>query len=138
MPDRDRFLPDIEVAEAADQAEPVKLPRTFLEAADEQHLLVELEEFLGARLVALLLRMLFLEAAKLKIVICCSGFGGFLAGRVGGGFCQNQGPSSLAPQGMAQRSFWLPISASKAPRQRPECTVAKSLKIGLGAGTGKK
>ena len=41
QPDRDRFLADVEVAEAADQPEPVKLPRALLEAADEQHLLVE-------------------------------------------------------------------------------------------------
>ena len=41
QPDRDRFLADVEVAEAADQAEAVELPRPLLEAADEQHLLVE-------------------------------------------------------------------------------------------------
>ena len=39
--DRDRFLADVEVAEAADQPEAVKLPGALLEAADEQHLLVE-------------------------------------------------------------------------------------------------
>ncbi len=44
QPDRDRFLADIEVAEAADQPEAVKLPRALLEAADEQHLLVEIEQ----------------------------------------------------------------------------------------------
>ena len=38
QPDRDRFLADVEVAEAADQAEAVELPRALLEAADEQHL----------------------------------------------------------------------------------------------------
>jgi hypothetical protein len=33
--DRDRFLPDVKVAEAADQTEAVKLPGALLEAADE-------------------------------------------------------------------------------------------------------
>ena len=42
QPDRDRFLADVEMAEAADQAEAVELPRALLEAADEQHLAVEL------------------------------------------------------------------------------------------------
>ena len=50
---RDRFLPDVEVAEAADQPEPVKLPRALLEAADEQHLAVEFEQLVLARLEAL-------------------------------------------------------------------------------------
>ena len=36
--DRHRFLPDVEVAEAADLAQAVGLARLFLEAADEQHL----------------------------------------------------------------------------------------------------
>ena len=56
QPDRDRFLADVEVAEAADQPEPVELPRPLLEAADEQHLAVELEKLVLARLVALGLR----------------------------------------------------------------------------------
>ena len=38
QPDRDRFLADVEVAEAADQPEAVELARALLEAADEQHL----------------------------------------------------------------------------------------------------
>ena len=54
--DRDRFLADIEVAEAADQAEAVKLPGPLLEAADEQHLLVEIEQLVLRRLVALAAR----------------------------------------------------------------------------------
>ena len=41
-PDGDGFLADVEVAEAADQAEAIKLPRPLLETADEQHLLVEI------------------------------------------------------------------------------------------------
>src|SRR4051794_30851829 len=36
-PDDDRLLPNIEMAEAADQAHPVKLTGLLLEAADEQH-----------------------------------------------------------------------------------------------------
>ena len=51
--DGDRFLADIEVAEAADQPEPVELPGPLLEAADEQHLLVEVEQLVLRRLVAL-------------------------------------------------------------------------------------
>ena len=51
--DRDRFLADVEVAEAADQAEAVELPGALLEAADEQHLLVEVEQLVLRRLVAL-------------------------------------------------------------------------------------
>ena len=44
--DRDRLLADIEVTEAADQTEAVKLPGFFLEPANEQHLPVEFEQFL--------------------------------------------------------------------------------------------
>ena len=35
------FLPDIEVAEAADQAHAIELPRLLLEAADQQHVRIE-------------------------------------------------------------------------------------------------
>ncbi len=54
--DPDRFLADIEMAEATDQAETIELPRTLLEAADEQHLAIELKQLVLARLVALGLR----------------------------------------------------------------------------------
>jgi hypothetical protein len=50
QPDRNRFLADIKVAEAADQPQPVQLPRPLLEAADEQHLAVEFQQLLPARL----------------------------------------------------------------------------------------
>ena len=53
QPDRDRFLADVEVAEAADQAEAVELAGLLLEAADQQHLPVEFEQLVLARLVAL-------------------------------------------------------------------------------------
>ena len=43
-PTADRLLADVEVAEAADQPEAVELARALLEAADEQHLAVELEQ----------------------------------------------------------------------------------------------
>src|SRR3954462_15882686 len=46
--DGNRFLADVEVAEAADEAEPVKLAGALLEAADEEHLAVEIEELLLA------------------------------------------------------------------------------------------
>ena len=39
--DHHRLLPDIEVAEAADQPHAVKLARLLLEAADEQHVAIE-------------------------------------------------------------------------------------------------
>ena len=48
QPDRDRLLADIEVAEAADQAEAVELPGPLLEAADQQHLAVELQQLVLA------------------------------------------------------------------------------------------
>src|SRR4051794_15295946 len=51
--DRHRFLADVEVAEAADQPEPVKLPRPLLEAPDEQHLAIELHHLVLRRLVSL-------------------------------------------------------------------------------------
>ena len=38
--DHDRFLADVEMAEAADQAHAVHLPGLFLEAANEQHLAI--------------------------------------------------------------------------------------------------
>src|SRR3546814_20683605 len=41
--DRHRFLADVEMAEAADEAKPVKLPGALLEAADEQHLAIILD-----------------------------------------------------------------------------------------------
>src|SRR5579864_7545697 len=42
--DDDRLLTDIEMAEAADEAHAVHLPRLFLEAADEQHVAVILQK----------------------------------------------------------------------------------------------
>ena len=43
-PTRDRLLPDVEVEEAADLALRVGARRLFLEAADEEHLAVELRQ----------------------------------------------------------------------------------------------
>src|SRR5687767_9986454 len=51
--DGNRFLADVEMAKAANQPEPVELPRPLLETADQQHLLVEVEQLLLGRLVAL-------------------------------------------------------------------------------------
>ena len=45
--DHHRLLADVEVAEAADQAHAVHLPGLFLEAADQQHGVVEIEHLLG-------------------------------------------------------------------------------------------
>ncbi len=52
-PDGDGFLANIEVAETADQAEAVKLAGALLEAADQQHLAVEFEQFFLARVIEL-------------------------------------------------------------------------------------
>ena len=45
--DDHRLLADIEVAEAADQPHAVHLARLLLEAADQQHVAIELDDFLG-------------------------------------------------------------------------------------------
>src|SRR3546814_16276691 len=47
----DRFLPDIEVAEAADQAQAVKLAGLFLETADQHHLPVEFQQLFLAGVI---------------------------------------------------------------------------------------
>ena len=44
------FLPDVQVTEAGDQAHAVKLAGFFFEAADQQHLAVELQQLLRVRL----------------------------------------------------------------------------------------
>ncbi len=71
-PDCDRFLADVEVAEAADQAEAVKLPGLLLEAADQQHLLVEFEQLGVARPLAVLVELV-LQAVEGEVVSSCSG-----------------------------------------------------------------
>jgi hypothetical protein len=45
--DDDRFLADIEVTEAADQAHAVELARALLEAADQKHVVIEGFELVG-------------------------------------------------------------------------------------------
>ncbi|GAB7551119.1 hypothetical protein NRB_06160 [Novosphingobium sp. 11B] len=67
-------MADVEVAEAADQAEAVKLAGLFLEAADEQHLLIEMQELFLGRLVALVRVQGFLEAVEREILFYGSGF----------------------------------------------------------------
>jgi hypothetical protein len=47
--DRNRFLADVQVAEAADQAQTVQLARTLFKAADQHHLFVEVEQFIVRR-----------------------------------------------------------------------------------------
>lgn len=50
--DGDRFLANIEVTEAADEAEAVKLPRLFLETADQNHLAVKFQQlFFGGLII---------------------------------------------------------------------------------------
>src|SRR5262249_23277798 len=56
--DDHRLLADIEVAEPADEAHAVHLPGLLLEAADEQHVAVELQELGGADLRLLHLGLL--------------------------------------------------------------------------------
>ncbi len=48
-PDHDRLLADVEMAEAADQAHAVELAGLLLEAADQQHLAVEVEQLVLGR-----------------------------------------------------------------------------------------
>ena len=74
-PDRDRLLADIEMAEAADQAEAVELAGPLLEAADEQHLAVEFEQLVLRRLVALGL------GGRSRLGMPAAPRGGFLRGR---------------------------------------------------------
>ena len=50
--DRNRFLPDIQVAEATNQAQAIELARTLFKAADKHHLLIEMQQFLIACRVA--------------------------------------------------------------------------------------
>ena len=50
QPNRDGFLPDIQVAEPTDQPKAVELPRFLLEPADEQHLPVKFEHLVLRRL----------------------------------------------------------------------------------------
>src|SRR5205085_2912229 len=45
--DDNRFLTNVEMAEATDEAHAVKLPRTLLEAAYQQHCAIITEHFLG-------------------------------------------------------------------------------------------
>ena len=51
--DDHRFLADIEMAEAADEAHAVHLARLLLEAADQQHVAIELQQ-LGRAILRLL------------------------------------------------------------------------------------
>jgi TPP-dependent pyruvate/acetoin dehydrogenase alpha subunit len=83
-PDGDRFLADVEVAEAADQPQPVELPSPFLEAPDQKHLAIELQEIVLGRLVALGLRR------PRNIVGVCFGNGGVCLTYLGDG-AVNQG-----------------------------------------------
>jgi hypothetical protein len=53
---RDGLLADVKVAKAADEAEAVELARALLEAADHQHLAIEVEQLLFRSLEALGLR----------------------------------------------------------------------------------
>jgi hypothetical protein len=52
--DDDGFLADIEVAESADQTHAVELARALLEAADQQHVAIVLEQFVLGRFRAVL------------------------------------------------------------------------------------
>ena len=80
QPHRNRLLADVEMAKAADQTQPVKLPSALFKAADQQHLLVEMEQlFVGSgKPLGKIVRLL--EAAQRKSIIggsgsSCSRFG---------------------------------------------------------------
>ncbi len=60
----DSFLADVEMAEPADQAETVELARLLFKAANQDHLLVELQQFLITGIVALVVRMRLLETPQ--------------------------------------------------------------------------
>src|SRR5690606_6555079 len=73
QPDRDGLLADVEMAEPADQAETIELPGLLLEAADQQHLFVEVQQKLRFGLVAAVLLEPLLKATKLEISRTCCG-----------------------------------------------------------------
>src|SRR5690606_33025595 len=72
-PHRDGLLADVEMAEPADQAEAVELPGLLLEAADQQHLFVEMQQQVRIGLEAAVLLEPLLKAAKLEISGTCCG-----------------------------------------------------------------
>src|SRR3546814_2323439 len=82
---RDGFLTDVEVAETADQAEAVKLPRLLLKAADEQHFAIEFLELFGRRVIG--------DGVARRLAIGRGGWGGCGLFRRGGGArrCFGQG-----------------------------------------------
>ena len=84
--DGNRFLADVQVAEAADQAEPVELAGALLETADKEHLLVEMEQLLLTGVVTPIFLERVLQRVEDEIAI--------LGGRLRGGF--------LAPGGFGQ------------------------------------
>ena len=69
--DRNRFLADVQVAEAADQAEPVELAGAFLEPANEQHLLVEVEQLFLAGLEPRVLFERVLQRVERELAVLC-------------------------------------------------------------------
>jgi hypothetical protein len=75
--DDDRFLADIEMAEAADQAHAVHLAGLLLEAADQQHLAIGVELFVFGENRDVAERGGFLD-------VCC--LGGARFRWLGGGF----------------------------------------------------
>jgi hypothetical protein len=67
------------VTEAADEPETIELPRALFEAADEQHLAIELEQLVLARLETLRL-FRTLDLGFLLAWSCSSFLGGFRHG----------------------------------------------------------
>ena len=55
----DSLLSDVQMAEPADQTQPVKLPCLFLKTPDEQHILVEFEQLFLGRFIGLRFRRSF-------------------------------------------------------------------------------
>ena len=86
QPDGHRFLPDVEVAEAADQTQTIQLAGFFLEPADQHHLLVEVQQLGLAGRVAAAGSVGFLQRAQRRRCIFSRSILRFLAGSGQGQF----------------------------------------------------
>jgi hypothetical protein len=129
---RHGFLADIEVAEAADQAQAIELARLFLEAADQHHLLVELEQFSVRRIIALVVRVRLLKAAQGEsgVILDRAAQRGRHVGnrrghssRLGGG---GAGIGGARPGGLGQVSislFWLPLGSAVSQNRLSHWTI---------------
>ena len=81
--DRHRFLANVEVTEPADQPEAIELAGLFLEPADQQHLLVEMQQLVIAGGVTRICLMRLLQAAQSEGFVAGGSLGRRLAARSG-------------------------------------------------------